>query len=103
MTPCRSRAARPPRGPVGDTRAVPAPPRPAGTRASVSSRRRMVRKLASSRRWIVAASTLVAALAAALVLVPGAEAAVVQPGAGLSTNYDFARLVLRDGGWPTSV
>ena len=60
-------------------------------------------KLASSRPWIVAGSTLVAALVAALVLVPGAEAAVVQPGAGLSTNYDFARLVLRDGGWPTSV
>src|ERR1019366_7458853 len=37
-------------------------------------------------------------------LAPAAQATGVtlRIAAGLSTNYDFARLVLEDGGWPTS-
>jgi peptidoglycan hydrolase-like protein with peptidoglycan-binding domain len=33
---------------------------------------------------------------------PSQGGVVDNSGAGLSTNYDWARLVLRDGGWPTS-
>lgn len=33
---------------------------------------------------------------------PSKGGVVDNPGTGLSTNYDWARLVLRDGGWPTS-
>ena len=52
---------------------------------------------------------LVAVTVAGLAIVPALAAAqpargVVQDsGTGLSTNYDFAQLVLRDGGWPVSV
>lgn len=53
-------------------------------------------------RALRAATAAVALAATALLGGPGAVAAVRNPGAGLSTNYDFARLVLRDGGWPVS-
>ena len=33
---------------------------------------------------------------------PAQNGVVDNSGAGLSTNYDFARLVLRDGGWPVT-
>jgi Fibronectin type III domain len=44
------------------------------------------------------------ALMVVITLLPSLEAtgASMSAGAGLSTNYDFARLVLQDGGWPTS-
>jgi hypothetical protein len=45
-----------------------------------------------------------AVVACAVVAAPAAQATTTtfQVAAGLSTNYDFARLVLEDGGWPTS-
>lgn len=45
-----------------------------------------------------------AALVVVCTLLPSlaATGASMRAGAGLSTNYDFARLVLQDGGWPTS-
>jgi Fibronectin type III domain/Bacterial Ig-like domain (group 3) len=50
--------------------------------------------------------TVVAALVTGVVPLflsgAGATGAVRYPGTGLSTNYDFARLILRDGGWPVS-
>ena len=51
----------------------------------------------------IGASALVFAVIA---VAPAADAtgtrSTLRIEAGLSTNYDFARLVLRDGGWPTS-
>jgi hypothetical protein len=51
----------------------------------------------------VAVGAVVLALGA-MVFAPAAEATrtTLRIDAGLSTNYDFARLVLEDGGWPTS-
>ena len=51
---------------------------------------------------VVAASVLALG---ALALAPEAQGAdsSMRVAAGLSTNYDFARLVLADGGWPASV
>jgi hypothetical protein len=51
----------------------------------------------------VVAGVVALGVVPALLASDGAEGAVVSPGAGLATNYDFARLVLRDGGWPVSV
>jgi hypothetical protein len=49
----------------------------------------------------VVASTLAFAV---ITIAPAAQATgpTLRIAAGLSTNYDFARLVLEDGGWPTS-
>lgn len=58
------------------------------------------------RRWVVAAVAaavlLAPTLVATLVSPPGAVALMWAPSSGLATNYDFAQLVLRDGGWPDS-
>jgi Fibronectin type III domain len=51
---------------------------------------------------MAAATALLTALVSLFLSVSGAMAAVRYPGTGLSTNYDFARLILRDGGWPVS-
>lgn len=59
------------------------------------------------RRTGVVTSLVVAAVATAggLAMLRAAPASSAQtlPGVGMRTNYDFARLVLMDGGWPTSV
>jgi hypothetical protein len=61
-----------------------------------------VRGRGRTRAPCAIAAVLVTGLAAPLLAGSGATAAVRYPGTGLSTNYDFARLVLRDGGWPVS-
>lgn len=59
----------------------------------------------ASRPPLAAVVASASALAFAVMgLAPAAQATGVtlRIAAGLSTNYDFARLVLEDGGWPTS-
>ena len=55
-----------------------------------------------SRLLCAAAATTLALCLAAAIPWSSSDAAVSLAGTGLSTNYDFAHLVLRDGGWPVS-
>jgi hypothetical protein len=61
-----------------------------------------VGRRARTRASIAAAAALVTGVVSLCLSGAGATAAVRYPGTGLSTNYDFARLILRDGGWPVS-
>ncbi len=64
-----------------------------------------MRKLGRGATRPLLAAVAACALAFTVVSVaPAAQAtgATLRIAAGLSTNYDFARLVLEDGGWPTS-
>ena len=63
-----------------------------------------MRRSARATTWCAGLVALVAGIAPALLTAGGAGAtpAMLHSGTGLSTNYDFARLVLLDGGWPVS-
>jgi hypothetical protein len=50
-----------------------------------------------------AVATLLATGLASFVGASGAHAATEFPGTGLATNYDWAYLVLQDGGWPSTI
>ena len=74
-------------------------------RSGASVVRSEVGALRGSSTWRVigaAATAVLVAIAPVLEGSSGALGASMQPGTGLSTNYDFAALVLRDGGWPVS-